>query len=264
MVLIDDLILPISAIPNMLPPTIVLIPATGGVISFQGNLSFSVLIPNQFFNSTQTVTVTMLDETAIQANPKILGSDREAQIAGPIFEIGASSSFSSNASATLFLPYRSAKSKRGDETFVFRIYYFDEFDDIWIPSKNSADDKDSLSVSTNTSHFSLWTVISTKKPLMQAVEAASAAVDWRLALYIGLPCLGLLLIFFVARLIHAKHKHVQNSKYEFCNFRLSQTQFLCIRSDCICNQCSEFNKKMLQILKNGIEISEKVWCRGMF
>ncbi len=183
------------------------------------------MIPNQFFNSTQVVTVTMLDETAIQANPKILGLDREAQIAGPIFEIGASSSLSSNASATLFLPYRSAKSKRGDETFVFRIYYFDDFDDVWVPSKNSADDKDSLSVSTNTSHFSLWTVISTKKPLVQAVETMPTNVDWRLALYIGLPCLALLLVFFVARLIHAKHKHVQNSKYDFCIFYHSQTQF---------------------------------------
>jgi hypothetical protein len=214
---IDDLILNILAIPPMLPPTIASISASGGGVSFlhpQGNLSFSILIPERFFITTQTVTVTMLDETSIQNDPKIHGSGAEAQIAGPIFAIEATSQ-TFNGSATLFLPYRSAKSKRGDETYEFRIYSFDDLNDIWISSQNSVDDKNSLTVSTNTRHFSLWTVISTKRSPPQAVEAMPTPVDWRLALYIGFPCLGLLVVLFVARLIHAKHKHLQNSRYEF-------------------------------------------------
>lgn len=203
----------------MMPPTIASIPASGGVISFflhqqQGNLSFRIVIPDKFFNSTQTVTVNMLEETAIQADPKIRGFDGEAQIAGPVFEIQATS-LSSNGSATLFLPYRSAKSKRGDDTYVFRIYHFDDFNDIWISSESSADDKNSLRVSAKTSHFSLWAVISTKLSPIKSDDEMPTYVDWRLALYIGLPCLGLLVVFFIARLMYAKHKHVQNSRYEF-------------------------------------------------
>jgi hypothetical protein len=203
----------------MMPPTITSIPASGGVISFmhqqQGNLSFRIVIPDKFFNSTQTVTVNMLEENAIQADPKIRGFNGDAQIAGPVFEIQATS-LSSNGSATLFLPYRSAKSKRGDDTYVFRIYHFDDFNDIWISSESSADDKNSLTVSAKTSHFSLWAVISTKlSPTKTVDDEMPTAVDWRLALYIGLPCLGLLVVFFIARLMYAKHKHVQNSRYEF-------------------------------------------------
>ena len=207
-----------SVFATMIPPTVQSIPATGGVVSIlnqqqQGNLSFSILIPANFFGSTQTITVKMFDEKAITAPPAIHGTDREAQIAGPIFDINAARS-TSNVSASLVLPYRSAKAKRGDETYSFRIYYFDDFAGLWTLSGASVDDKVSLTVSTNTTHFSLWTVISTKIPPAEAVAEPSPSVDWRLALYIGIPVLGLIAVFFVARLILAKHKHIQNSRYQ--------------------------------------------------
>jgi len=208
-----------SVFSTMMQPIVVSMSAAGGVISFvnqqqQGNLSFSILIPANFYNSPQAITINMFDENAIREPPEIRGTDREAQIAGPIFDINAASS-TSNGTASLVLPYRSTKAKRGDETYSFRIYYFDPFTGIWTLSGASVDDKVSLTVSANTSHFSLWTVISTKIPPMKAEEEPPPSIDWRLALYIGFPVLGLIVIFFVARLILAKHKHIKNSRYEF-------------------------------------------------
>jgi hypothetical protein len=207
---------------TMLPPTVASIPASGGVISIlsqekQGNLSFSILIPDQFFAATQVVTVNMFDENTIQAAPSIRGisTESEAQFAGPIFDI-STVSLTSKKSAVLSIPYRSTKSKRGDDTYVFRIYYFDDSKDVWIVSESSFDNKMSLTVSTNTSHFSLWTVISAKLSPKQSAVELPTTVDWRLALYIGLPVLALIVVYFVARLIYAKHKHVQNSRYEIC------------------------------------------------
>ncbi len=248
----------VSALPAMMPPTVATIPASGGVISIssqekQGNLSFSLLIPDQFFTSSQTVTVNMFDEISIQAAPTLRNNDLEAQIAGPIFDISTVVQ-TSTKSATLLLPYRSTKSKRGDDTYLFRIYYFDDLNDVWIASESSVDNKDSLTVSTNTSHFSLWTVISSKRPPKESAVQSLAAVDWRLALYIGLPFLGLILVYIVARLIYAKHKHVKNSRYEFRLYMhghhdVRRHKLICFLSDAgfTCNQCSKFNKKMPRI-----------------
>jgi hypothetical protein len=154
----------------------------------------------------------MLDEFEIQAAPVIRGGNPlEAQIAGPIVDISAAIQ-TSNRRATLSLPYRSAKSKRGDDTYVFHVYYFDDLNDVWNMSESSVDNKVSLTVSTNTSHFSLWTVISSKRPPRESAVELPETVDWRLALYIGLPFLGLIFVYFVARLVYAKHKHAQNSR----------------------------------------------------
>jgi hypothetical protein len=201
----------------MEPPTFASVPTTGSTISIvskhpQGNLSFSMLIPANFFNTTQRVTVYMLDENAIQAAPRIQGTDLEAEIAGPIFDINSVQG-SSISSATLFLPYRNIKSKRGDDSYIFRIFYFDDFNDIWVLSETSVDDKVSLRVSTNTSHFSLWTVISTKLLPGPSVADLPKPFDWKLALYIGIPSLGLMMILLVFRLIRAKLMHVKNSRY---------------------------------------------------
>jgi hypothetical protein len=215
--ILNKVILSFPALAIMEPPTFASVPITGSTISIvskhpQGNLSFSMLIPANFFNTTQRVTIYMLDENSIDAAPRIQGTDLEAEFAGPIFDINSVQG-SSRSSATLFLPYRSIKSKRGDDSYIFRIFYFDDFNDIWVLSGTSLDDKVSLRVSTNTSHFSLWTVISTKVSPEPSDADSPKTFDWRLALYIGIPSLGLMITLLVFRLIRAKLMHVKNSRY---------------------------------------------------
>jgi hypothetical protein len=209
-----------TALLALIPPVVASVPVSGGVVTFQlkqsqGDLNFSIFFPDQFFNSTQNVTIGMYDENSvIPAVPVIKGAEREAQFSGPIFDIKAISSVSQKQSI-LFLPYRSSKSKRGDESYIFRIFYFDSVNNLWTLSEASVDDKISLIVSTNTSHFSLWTVISTKVLENEANGELPTTFDWKLALYIGIACLCLIVTFFIARLMHAKHKHIQNSRYNF-------------------------------------------------
>jgi hypothetical protein len=200
-----------TALVALIPPVVASVPVSGGVVTFQlkqsqGDLNFSIFFPDQFFNSTQN--------SVIPAVPVIKGAEREAQFSGPIFDIKAISSVSQKQSI-LFLPYRSSKSKRGDESYIFRIFYFDSVNNLWTLSEASVDDKISLIVSTNTSHFSLWTVISTKVLENEANGELPTTFDWKLALYIGIACLCLIVTFFIARLMHAKHKHIQNSRYNF-------------------------------------------------